>query len=381
MKTRFLACPFLFLVVVFALGCGGAPASEKATTMKYGVSVQSGPMDSILQRDYAPESSLMVPHTDVLKARFPVIDVHTHTSLSAIRTEEDVDDWVKTMDETGIEKSVVFADATGAEFDRQVEIFLGRHPDRFQLWCGLLAEDVAAPDYSERAVAEVVRCFEKGARGVGEVTDKGWGVESDEAQALPRENRLRFDDARLDPVWEKCAELRMPVNFHIADHPSCWRPLGPNQERTADFQHFNMAGKDVPSFEELLQTRDRMLEKHPRTTFIACHLSNQGHDTAALAKAMDRYPNLYLDVSARDYEIGRQPRTAVKFLRRYQERIMFGTDMGNAKEMYQAWWRLLETEDEYLPGRVWWRYYGLALPDDVLRNVYRDTALRVLRWD
>ena len=106
-------------------------------------------------------------------------------------------------------------------------------------------------------------------------------------------------------MWEKCAELKLPVNAHIADHPSCWKPLGPKQERTPDFQHFNQYGKDVLSYEELLATRGRLLKKHPRLTLIACHLGNQGNDLVSLAAELDRYPNLYVDISARDYEIGR----------------------------------------------------------------------------
>ncbi|MBM3854454.1 MAG: amidohydrolase, partial [Verrucomicrobia bacterium] len=151
------------------------------------------------------------------------------------------------------------------------------------------------------------------------------------------------------------------------------------QERTPVFQGFNQYGKGVASYEELLAQRERMLARHPKTTFILCHLSNQGNDTGAVARLLDRFPNAYLDISARDYEIGRQPRTAAAFLNRYRTRIMFGTDMGRDKSMYEAWWRLLETPDEYLPGRVWWMYYGLALPDATLKSIYRETALQVLQ--
>ena len=174
--------------------------------------------------------------------------------------------------------------------------------------------------------------------------------------------------------------MNLPVNIHIADHPSCWKPLGPNQERTPDFQGFNLYEKDVLSYEELLATRERLLAKHPETTFIFCHLSNQGNDTAVLAKLLDRYPNFHIDISARDYELGRQPRAAAKFLARYKDRIMFGTDMGREKHMYQGWWRLLESADEYMPGRIWWKYYSLELPGPVLKSIYRETALKVLNW-
>jgi predicted TIM-barrel fold metal-dependent hydrolase len=343
---------------------------------KYGVRVQPGPMDTVLLKDYAPESSLMVPETRVAKARFPAIDAHAHSGQSQIRSAADVDAWVRSMDEVGVEVTVVFTGATGVEFDRQVDLF-SRHAKRFQLWCSLDTSEVDSPGFSERVVKELERCYRKGARGVGEITDKGSGIQR---ANLPREKRLHFDDARLAPLWEKCAELKLPVNVHIADHPSCWRPLGPQQERTPDFQHFNLFGKDVLSYEELLSTRGRLLARHPRTTFIACHLGNQGNDLKALAGALDRHPNLFVDISARDYEIGRAPRTAARFLSQYKDRVLFGTDMERAPAMYRSWWRLLETGDEYIPGRIWWRYYGLELPAPVLESLYRSNARRVLNW-
>ncbi len=362
------------LVAALAASQSGGPP-QQPRQVKFGIEVQPGPMDSLLLKDYNPSSSLVVPETFVPKARFPVIDMHAHTSMSGIRTSRDVDAWVRTMDEVGVERTIVLTDAVGPEFDRQAALYRG-HADRFQLWCGLDTTDIDAPDYPQRAVAELERCYRSGARGVGELSDKGWGLQR---ERLPRNRRLHIDDPRFDPFWKKCAELKLPVNIHIADHPSCWQPLGPRQERTPDFQHFNLYGKDVPSYEELLAMRDRLLERHPDVTFIFCHLSNQGNDTAALARLLDRFPNLYLDIAARDYELGRQPRTAARFLSRYRDRVLFGTDMGRDKAMYQGWWRLLETGDEFIPGRIWWRYYGLELDADVLKRLYRDNALRILR--
>ncbi|HUR60113.1 MAG TPA: amidohydrolase family protein, partial [Opitutaceae bacterium] len=158
------------------------------------------------------------------------------------------------------------------------------------------------------------------------------------------------------------------------------QPLGVYQERPPQYQHFNLHGKDVPSHAELVAARDRMVAKHPRTTFVACHLGNQGHDLKTLRAVLDKYPNLHLDISARDYEVGRTPRAAAKFLAKYSDRVLFGTDMGREKEMYQAWWRLFETADEFMPSRQWWRYYGLELPPPVLEALYRGNAKRVLNW-
>src|SRR5450759_1521823 len=337
-----------------------------------GVSAGPGPMDTILLKDYAPRSSVVNKETFVPKAKYPVIDCHVHV---VGRTPAQVAEWVRTMDEVGMETSIVLTGATGAAFDALVDSLPKAYPGRFLLYCGMVGTDIDKPDYSDRAVAELVRCYNKGARGVGELSDKGSGLTRDTAQ--PRDKRLHPDDPRLDTFWEKCAELKMPVNLHIADHPSCWTPLDVYQERTPDYQHFNQFGKDVSSYDELITIRNRTLERHPKTIFIACHLGNQGNDLEKLSLAMDKYPNLYLDTSARDYEMGRTPRTSAKFLTKYQNRIVFGTDQSREKSMYQIHWRLFETADEYIVGRVWWRYYGLELPAPVLESLYRGTARKI----
>lgn len=373
-------------LAAMALGAGcsrtetakDAPAKQE-TVVKYGVPVKAGPMDGILVKDYKPGSSLVTPVTPVTKARMPVIDVHTHSSMSGIKSKEDVERWVKTMDEVGVELSVVFTNADGADFDKQVEWYAA-YPKRFQLWYSFDTSNPDDPQFTAKLVAELERVHAKGARGVGEITDKGWGVETPEKNAAPRDRRLRLDDPRLDAYWKRCAELNMPVNIHIADHPSAWKAQDATQERTPDFQAFALHGKDVPSYEEQLAVRERLLARHPKTKFIFCHFSNQGNDTAALAKLLDRFPNMYVDLSARDYEIGRQPRTMRAFLEKYKGRVLFGTDMGSDKQMYIDWWRLLETGDEYMKGRIWWPYYGLELSQPVLQSIYRDTALKVLNF-
>lgn len=336
-----------------------------------GVSAGPGPMDTVLVKDYAPRSSVVTKETFVPMAKYPVIDCHIHV-LS--KTPEEVAEWVRTMDEVGIEKSMVLTEETGAAFDALVELLPKAYPGRFMLYCGIDMTDIDKPDYSERAVGELIRCHDKGAVGVGELSDKGFGFMN---STKTGEKRLHPNDMRLDAFWEKCAELKMPVNLHVADHPSCWTPLDVYQERTPDYQHFNQFGKDIPSFDELITIRNQTIEKHPSTIFIACHLGNQGHDLEKLSLELDRYPNLYLDTSARDYEMGRTPRSSAKFLAKYKDRILFGTDQSRDKSMYQIHWRLLETADEYIVGRVGWRYYGLELPEPVLKALYRDTAKRV----
>jgi hypothetical protein len=341
-----------------------------------GVDNASGPMDAILIKDWAPRSSIVVPETSVPKAKYPVIDVHAHVEA---KTPDEVAAWVKTMDVVGVQLTVILTGATGTEFDRLVDLYLKPYPSRFQLYCGIETVDIEKPDYPQRAAAELARCYKGGARGIGELSDKGWGFGRD--RHASRDQRLHPDDSRLDLFWSKAAELKLPVNIHVADHPSCWTPLDVYQERAPEYQHFNLYGKDVPSYSELIDIRDHTLARHPKTTFIACHLGNEGNDLSALGKALDKYPNLFLDISARDYELGRTPRAALRFLTKYRDRILFGTDLGRDQSMYQGWWRLLESADEYMPGRVWWRYYGLELPAPGLEALYRGNARKILNWE
>jgi predicted TIM-barrel fold metal-dependent hydrolase len=372
------ASAFAFLGLQAARNWGSDPEWVKVRYGAWGgpgVDPRPGAMDAIALKDYAPKTSLIVAGNTVSKAKYPAIDVHTHLNA---KTPADVREWVRTMDEVGIQTSIILTGATGEQFDKLVDLYLKPFPTRFQLYCGLDTRDMDKPDYPDRAAAELMRCYRKGARGVGELTDKGMGYSR--ATDLPREKRLHPDDPRLNAFWDKCAELKIPVNTHVADHPSCWQPLDVYQERTPDYQHFNLYGKDVPSHAELIAMRDRAMANHPKTTFIACHLGNQGHDLATLAKALDRYPNFNVDISARDYEIGRAPRTAAKFLAKYRSRVLFGTDMGREKSMFQAWWRLLESDDEFITGRMWWRYYGLELPGPVLESLYGANARRLLNW-
>ncbi len=337
-----------------------------------GVSAGPGPMDKLLVKDWAPRSSVVTPVTLVPKAKYPAYDCHVHV---VARTPEEIADWVKTMDEVGMETSVVLTGVIGKAFDDLVELLPKKYPGRFLLYCGMDRSDFDNPDYSKRVVAELERCHSKGAVGVGEISDKGTGITRDES--LAPNKRLHPDDPRLDAFWQKCAELNMPVNLHMADHPSCWTPLDVHQERTPDYQHFNLFGKDVLTYDQLIEMRNRLLDKHPKTKFICCHLGNMGNNLQKLSEDMDKHPNLYLDSSARDYEMGRTPRNSAKFLEKYKDRIVFGTDQGRAKSMYQVHWRLYETADEEITGRVWWKYCGLELPDKVLEAVYRGTAKKL----
>ena len=176
-----------FLIPAVLALCGGAIAQRSGNDEAIKT------MGAIPIKDWSPDSSLIVPEHHPAKARYPVIDVHAHVYA---KTPAEVAAWVHTMDETGVQTTIILSGATGAEFDHLVDLFLKPYPGRFQLYCGLDTKNIEAPDYPQRAVAELVRCYRKGARGVGEMSDKGSGYTH--GAQLPRDKRLHPDDARLN---------------------------------------------------------------------------------------------------------------------------------------------------------------------------------------
>jgi uncharacterized protein len=383
MKTSLPQYLFSRLPGILVLSVCLAQTPERTQSTQRNEAGYDGPMNKVLVKDYDPKSNLVVPEHSLTKAKFPVIDVHVHPGA---RTPQDVAGWVKIMDEVGVETAVLLTGAVGSEFDRLVELYLRPYPNRFVLYCGIDTRnlDIASSDYPRKVAAELERCYRKGARGVGEVTDKGRGFGAgtfaDANTLKPRNQRLHVDDRRLDLFWQRCADLKIPVNLHIADHPSAWQPADHTQERSPGFQRYNQHGLDVPSHAELITRFHTLLDRHPKTTFVAVHFSNLGHDLAQLGLALDRFPNLYVDLSARAYEFGRQPFTAPEFFNNYSDRILYGSDQGVSAEMWRSWWRILETRDEFIKGPSWWRLYGMGLQETVLEAVYRGNAKRLLNW-
>ena len=140
--------------------------------------------------------------------------------------------------------------------------------------------------------------------------------------------------------------------------------------------------------DEVVATLDRAVKKHPRTTFIACHFANCCYDLSILGRMFDAYPNLYADISARFGETASIPRSMARFYEVYQDRLLYGTDMGFEAEMYRTTFRILETEDEHFYAQSLFDYHwplrGFDLPETVLRKVHgqsqRPGMLRLPIW-
>lgn len=333
--------------------------------------------NQLLLKDFRPVSIYKIPVTVVNKAIFPAIDIHSHDYA---QTAEDVDQWITTMDECGIEKTIILSGATGEKFDAIVKKY-SNYPNRFDVWCGLDYSDYDQPGYGPAAVKELERCYKMGAKGVGELSDKGMGVNYSDARKTVG---MHFDDARLKPLFDKCAELHLPVNIHLADPIWMYEKMDASNDGLMNAQtwRIDLSKPGILDFDALMGTLGNVVKQNPKTTFIACHFANLNHDLEQLGRMLDQYPNLYSDISARYAESATIPRAMQAFYKKHQDKLLYGTDMGLAPDMYRITFRILETNDEHFYGReistYHWAMNGFGLPKDLLKKLYRDNATKLL---
>jgi predicted TIM-barrel fold metal-dependent hydrolase len=334
-----------------------------------------GFQDSLLHRDYRPQSIFVTPKTIILKAKYPAVDMHMHAPRTG-NPDSIALALIKNMDESGIQKTILFC-GTGKTFDQMAAVF-GKFPDRIELWCGLDLTGYDKPGFGPAAIAELERCVKLGAKGVGEISDKGRGLVRGAAPAL------HIDDPRMDQILQKLADLRLPINIHIGDPKWMYEPMDEHNDLLFEAYYFRLDNqKDIPDLAGMIATLERALKKHPRTTFIACHFMNQTYDLDQLGRLFDKYPNLYADVSQRESYVAAIPRFAKQFIEKYADRLLYGTDQGYSLNMYRNTFHIWETLDEHFyawdVSNTPWPLSGLGLSDATLRKLYRENALRILK--
>jgi predicted TIM-barrel fold metal-dependent hydrolase len=333
------------------------------------------------------------------RAACPVIDAHNHLWGQW----DQVDQYVRIMDEVGV---VQYADLTsnldlkfvpgGYEFaPADIETFFtrcaDRHPGRFfGFTVATFSRSVNQPlfndanAFAEETVALLERHVVRGARGLKILKELGLHYRDGAGQLIA------VDDPRLSPIWDAAGKLGIPVLLHQADPLGFFDPATPDNEHydsLLKYPSWNFADTTrFPRARTILAQRDRLLARHPRTVFILAHAAGLSEDLGEVARILDTYPNACIDFSARLDELGRQPYTTREFMIRYQDRILFGTDMPPTLDMYRCYFRFLETFDEYFfpPDydgtfrRARWAIYGIGLPPATLESIYFKNALRLI---
>lgn len=349
---------------------------------------------------------LRAPRTLIEGGRFPVIDIHTHLSwaeeqqngieLSGTRRYlAEPSELLSVMDRMNLRALVNLTGGWGSGFVQSVAQFDEAAPGRFYTFTTPCFPRILEPNYASWQADAIAEAYRTGARGLKILKTLGLYLrENIVSGAL-----IQIDDARFDPMWDVCGQLQVPVAIHVSDPIAFFKPADRFNERYEELSahpDWSFHGGDFPSNHELLAARNRVFARHPNTRFIALHVGNFAEDLENVSESMDRFPNMSVDIAARAGELGRQPRAARRFFDRYQDRILFGTDATPrgydmpqqlfGEQLYEIYFRLLETEDEYFdyapaatPPQGRWRIYGLKLPDEVLFKVYYANAARLLR--
>jgi predicted TIM-barrel fold metal-dependent hydrolase len=331
---------------------------------------------SMSVEEYEPRSTLVVPAHEVPRAKYPFIDVHNHQDRDI--STADAARLVADMDRLNMRVMVNLSGGRGAELEKGLANLAGRYPGRFAVFANLDFAGIESPGWGDRAAAQLAQDVRAGARGLKIYKNLGMTLVDGGGQRVP------VDDPRIDPVWAACGRLGIPVLIHTAEPQSFFEPQDKFNERWLELKQFPQRARPpdkFPPFEQLLAEQHRVFAKHPGTRFIDAHLGWLGGDLARLGKLFDELPNVYTEIGAVLAELGRQPRNARAWFLKYQDRVMFGKDSWAAEE-YRVYFRVLETDDEYFEyyrkRHAFWRMYGLALPDEVLKKVYYKNALKVI---
>ena len=367
----------LLLILVTVAGLSLALNQE----IKYSQDPGAAKRMTLLLKDYAPKSMLHVPGHEVPRAKFPVIDVHNHVNDAGGVHGEDIPpaEVVRRMDATNVEKIVILTGMWGDKLQGVIDNMVKPYPDRFMVFAQMDWGKINDANFSQEMVQQLDDAVRRGARGLKILKDLGLGVRDSDGKLIP------VDDPRMDPVWEECGRLGIPVAIHTSDPEAFFTPTDKNNERYEELMSnpsWSFYGPKFPSKQTLLNQEHHVFAKHPHTTFIALHVANWPENLDAVSSWLDKYPNMYVEFGAREAELGRQPRRARKFFLDYQDRIMFGTDSEPEEAMYANYFRWLETPDEYFqyagyPGQGRWEIYGMELPDNVLEKVYNKNAEKI----
>lgn len=324
---------------------------------------------------YDPISTLVVPGHPTTHSKYPFIDVHNHQWGMPT---QDLSPIVKDMDAMNMKVMVNLSGGSGDNLRRSVKNVQSNYPGRFIIFANIEFKGIGEKGWTENAVKQLEADVKNGANGLKIFKTLGFSVNDNDGK------RVAVDDKRLDPVWEKCGELKIPVLIHTADPKPFWDATDEHNERWMEIVSHpgRKRGADNPvPWEKLMEEQHAIFTRHRNTTFIAAHFGWYANDLEKLGHLLDRLPNVVVEFGAVIAELGRQPIMANKFFTKYQDRILFGKDSWVPDE-YKTYFRVLETADEYFPYHkkyhAFWRMYGLDLPENILKKVYYKNALRII---
>ena len=268
------------------------------------------------------------------------------------------------------------------------------HPERIAWATSFTVTNWGQADWAKAANATIDDGFAGGAVAVKIWKDVGMVLKD------PGGKYVMADDPRLDPVFGAMAKNGRTLVAHLGEPRNCWLPVdqmtvdGDRRYFAEHPEYHGLLHPEIPNYEAQVAARDRMLERHPTLRVVGCHLGSLEYDVDELAKRLDKYPNLAVDLSARIVHLQIQPRDKVRaFLVKYQDRLLYGTDVqfgrGSGAESadpakalarlaatYEsdATWFATDQELALENVRAGFKSRGVALPEPVLRKLYYENA-------
>jgi len=356
--------------------------------------------DVLPVEQYVPKSMLHAKETKVARSKYPVIDFHTHLTSSGglngpgkLRFAAPPSEVLPVMDRKNIQTMVNLTGGYGGNLREAIAALQTAHPGRFVVFTEPAWTRVTEPGFAKAQGDLIGDAHKAGAKGLKVLKTLGLYLR----ESVRTGNLVRIDDRRFDPMWEAAGAMKMPIAIHTSDPEAFFLPIDRFNERWEELHahpDWSFHGKDFPSNRELQEARRNVMRRHPKTQFVCLHVAD-AEDLAYVSECMDSHPNMHVEIGARIGELGRQPRASRKFIEKYQDRVLFGTDAVPKgvqtpqqifnDELYEIYYRFLETDDEYFdyapaptPPQGRWRIYGIALPDAILRKVYSGNAKRLL---
>jgi hypothetical protein len=209
---------------------------------------------------------------------------------------------------------------------------------------------------------------------------------------------IMVDDPSLKPVIDYIIGKKLPITGHLGEPRNCWLPLN-EMTVSSDSSYFSRNPQyhmflhpEYPSYENQINARDHLLELHPDLTFIGCHLGSLEWNVDELAKRLDKFPNMAVDMSARichlQYQSAKDRERVRNFCIKYQDRLLYGTDVGYSgsndpesfrKQMHETWlddWRYFTSKDEMTSDKFRGKFEGLQLPREVVEKIYNKNAIK-----
>jgi predicted TIM-barrel fold metal-dependent hydrolase len=336
--------------------------------------------------EYSPKSSLVVEENPKNSAKFPFVDVHSHQWKMPVM---DFSNLVAEMDSLNMAYMINLSGSGFATFagnQALMDLTLTESlenikkqgvTNRFGVFVNVDFNKIDDADFGTNNVEIIKDAVAQGVIGLKVYKNLGLNLKDNSGE------RVKVDDKRLNPIWEICGELNIPVLIHSGEPSPFFDHIDKHNER---FLHARQKPQsfrnsdEYPSFDEVMQEQYNMFKNNPNTTFINAHLGWYGNDLDKMSAQLDDLPNVYTEIGAVIAELGRQPIRARRFFVEHQDRVLFGKDTYKKSE-FDVYFRILETSDEYFDyyrkRHAHWKMYGLNLPDSILKKLYYKNARKL----